>query len=451
MKIKAVILAAGQGTRMKSEKPKVLHEILGEPMVTYPINAAKSVGVSDVCLIVGHKADEVKKVVGDGVCYCLQKEQLGTGHAVIQALDFIGDEGEVFVLCGDTPLISKQSLEKLQQIHRTNGEAVTILSSIVDNPTGYGRIVRDEYGQFSAIVEQKDATQEQQAIQEINGGIYLFEASDLKYSLGKLTNNNAQNEYYLTDTIEILRNEGKKIGAVDVDEKDILGVNSRTQLAEATHIKKERINNFHMENGVTIIDPASTYIGPLVQIENDVIIEPNCFIDGKTIIKTGCIIGANSKLKNSSILTGAEVLNSVILDSEVGERTHVGPFAYLRPNSKVGNDVKVGDFVEIKNSNIGDNTKISHLTYIGDADVGENVNFGCGTVVVNYDGKNKHRTTIKDNAFIGCNTNLVSPVTVEKNAYTGAGSTITKDVPQDSLGIARATQRNIEQWVTKRD
>lgn len=451
MKTKALILAAGQGTRMKSNELKVLHKVFDKALVEYPIAAAEYVGVDEICIIIGHKAENIKAKLGEGMTYVLQKEQLGTGHAVMQAKDFIKDADEVLILCGDTPLITGETLEKMLAFHRSQNNALTVLSAIMDDPTGYGRIVRDENGHLLKIVEQKDANLEEQKIQEINGGMYVFNGKLLDYALSKITNQNAQNEYYLTDTIEILRNEGHLVDAVATEEKDdIAGVNSRAQLAGVTEVMKQRINARHMANGVTLIDPNSTYICPDVVIGKDTIIEPGCMLEGKTVIGEGCRIGYHSKLKNAVLSNNVDVEISVILDSSVDEGTHVGPFAYIRPNSHIGKNIKVGDFVEIKNANIGDGTKISHLTYVGDADVGQNVNFGCGTVVVNYDGQKKHRTTIGDNAFIGCNTNLVSPVTVEDNAYTAAGSTITDTVPKNSLAIARAKQENKLEWVTKK-
>ncbi len=451
MKTKALILAAGQGTRMKSNKAKVLHKVFDKALVEYPILAANHIGAKEICIIVGHQAEEVKKALGDQISYALQKEQLGTGHAVMQAIDFIDDDGEVLILYGDTPLITGETLEKMLTFHRTNKNAATVLSAIVDEPTGYGRIVRNENNEFIKIVEQKDASTSEKEIREINGGMYVFEAGLLKYALTKLTNNNVQKEYYLTDTLEILLAQGHKIDAVPAeDANEILGVNSREQLAEVTDIMRRRINAYHMINGVTIVDPANTYIGSSVKIGKDTIIEPGCIIEGNTTIGEGCHIGFHSKIRNSVIGEHVDIEMSVITDSFIDEGTHVGPFAYLRPHSHLGKNIKIGDFVEIKNANIGDGTKVSHLTYIGDADVGKNVNFGCGTVVVNYDGAKKHRTTIEDNAFIGCNTNLIAPVTVEEAAYTAAGSTITKTVPKNSLGIARARQENKEEWVTKK-
>lgn len=436
---------------MKSSTSKVLHEIFHKPLVYYPIEAARYAGAQEVCLVVGHKSEEVMKTFGDTVKYALQAERLGTGHAVMQAMDFIGDDGEILVLYGDTPLITAQTIEKMLAFHRKKKNAVTVLSALVDDPTGYGRIVRDESKHFVKIVEQKDATDEEKRITEINGGMYVFEAKHLKSALSKITNNNKQQEYYLTDTIEILLHEGYNVDAIAImNPDDILGVNSREQLAQATAIMKQRINRKHMDNGVTLIDPHHTYIDPEVEIGQDTVIEPGCIIEGNTSIGENCIIGYNTKIRNCKVGNSVAIESSMLIDSQIDEGCHIGPFAYIRPNSHIGAKVKIGDFVEIKNATIGEGTKVSHLTYIGDADVGCDVNFGCGTVVVNYDGEKKHRTTIKDHAFIGCNTNLVSPVVIEENVYTAAGSTITQDVPKNSLAIARARQEIKPEWVTKK-
>ncbi len=436
---------------MKSSTSKVLHEIFHKPLVYYPIEAARYAGAQEVCLVVEHKSEEVMKTFGDTVKYALQAERLGTGHAVMQAMDFIGDDGEILVLYGDTPLITAQTIEKMLAFHRKKKNAVTVLSALVDDPTGYGRIVRDESKHFVKIVEQKDATDEEKRITEINGGMYVFEAKHLKSALSKITNNNKQQEYYLTDTIEILLHEGYNVDAIAImNPDDILGVNSREQLAQATAIMKQRINRKHMDNGVTLIDPHHTYIDPEVEIGQDTVIEPGCIIEGNTSIGENCIIGYNTKIRNCKVGNSVAIESSMLIDSQIDEGCHIGPFAYIRPNSHIGAKVKIGDFVEIKNATIGEGTKVSHLTYIGDADVGCDVNFGCGTVVVNYDGEKKHRTIIKDHAFIGCNTNLVSPVVIEENVYTAAGSTITQDVPKNSLAIARARQEIKPEWVTKK-
>lgn len=449
-KLKVIILAAGQGTRMKSKVPKVLHKVLDKTMVDYVIDAVKEVGADDSCVIVGHQSAMVKAMIGDRVKFAVQKEQLGTGHAVMQAGDFIKDDCNVLVLCGDTPLITAKTISKLNELHQREGNAVTVVSMLADDPTGYGRIVR-ESNAFSKIVEQKDATKEQSDIKEVNTGVYIFEAKALNSALEKLSNNNSQGEYYLTDTLEIISNEGGKVGImVAEDENEFLGVNSKLQLSQATAAMRKRINEKLMLAGVTMTDPDNTYIGKDVEIAPDTLIYPGCMIEGNTKIGTDCIIGPNTRITSSIIHDGVTIQQSTLINAEVDNFSTVGPFAYLRPNTKIGEHVKIGDFVEIKNSTIDDGTKVSHLTYIGDSDVGKCINFGCGTVTVNYDGKNKFRCKIGDNSFIGCNTNLVAPVTVEPNSYIAAGSTITKDVPENSLAIARSKQENKEGWRLKR-
>ncbi|NLK97085.1 MAG: bifunctional UDP-N-acetylglucosamine diphosphorylase/glucosamine-1-phosphate N-acetyltransferase GlmU [Epulopiscium sp.] len=450
--LSTIILAAGEGTRMKSKKSKVLHKVLGKSLIQHVINAAKYAGSEKTCLVIGYKGEEVKEAIGDGVEYAVQKERLGTGHAVMQADYFIGEEGDILVLYGDTPLITGETLKNMIETHRKEQNGVTILSAIVEDPTGYGRIIRDESGNFVKNVEHKDANEEELKVREINGGMYCFQAKLLKEALKELTNDNVQGEYYLTDTLHIILSKGYKVNAMIVkDTNEILGVNSRAQLSEVTQIMKRRINKKFMDEGVTIIDPENTYIEPDVSIGIDTIIYPGSIIQGETVIGEDCIIGPNTRIEHAKIGNDVSIESSVVLESEIGSSTTVGPFAYIRPNSKIGSHIKIGDFVEVKNSTIGNNTKVSHLTYIGDADVGANVNFGCGTVIVNYDGRKKHRTTIEDGAFIGCNTNLVSPVTVHKEAYTAAGSTITEDVPSRALGIARARQINKENWVDKKN
>lgn len=448
----SVILAAGMGTRMKSKMPKVLHKVCGKPLSKWVIDASKAAGADKVFAVVGHKAETVKEVLGDVCEFALQAEQKGTGHAVMQAIDVIkNSKGEVVILNGDTPLITAETINKAIEYHKNNGNQATVITAILDDATGYGRIVRDNDGSVLKIVEQKDASEEEKKINEVNSGMYVFDAQSLVYALDKITPNNAQGEYYLTDTLEILLSAGKKIGGYAISDNDeIRGINDRVQLNEAEKIMQKRINEYHMRNGVTMRNPESVYIEDGVEIGNDTEICQNVTIKSGTKIGSDCVIGSGSMLNRAVIHDGVDVLSSVILESEVDEGTHVGPFAYIRPNCHVGKEVKVGDFVELKNSNIDDGTKISHLTYIGDSDVGKRVNFGCGTVTCNYDGKKKYRTTIGDDCFVGCNTNFVSPINVGDGVYIAAGSTITEDIPENSLSIARARQVNKEGWKDKR-
>lgn len=449
--LKAVILAAGQGTRMKSKVPKVLHKILGKTLLDYVIESAEEAGADEICVVVGHQSEIVMEETKKKVQFVRQEEQLGTGHAVMQARDFIGQEGQVLILFGDTPLIQSDTLKEMINAHNQHKNTVTVLSTQVDNPEGYGRIIRDTAGQFIKSVEHKDATDDERRTREINSGMYLYEAKALNEALKTLTTNNAQGEYYLPDTLTSLLTEGYKVDAmVTLNKEDVLGVNSRQQLAQASQIIQKRINAYWMLQGVTLINPSQTYISKEAIIEQDVLIYPNTFIEGESYIGEDSIIGPNTTIKNSKIGKGTTIEQAVVLQSEIGHHTNVGPFAYIRPNSIIGNEVKIGDFVEIKNAEIGDGTKASHLTYIGDAKVGQHVNFGCGTFVANYDGKKKSQTQVEDYAFIGCNTNLISPVKVGHHAYTAAGSTIYKDVPPYALSIARVEQSNKEDWVKRK-
>ncbi|MBL4930642.1 bifunctional UDP-N-acetylglucosamine diphosphorylase/glucosamine-1-phosphate N-acetyltransferase GlmU [Clostridium paridis] len=447
----ALILAAGQGKRIKSNLPKVLHKVCGKEMVNHVIDTMRMAKIQDVNVIIGKGAELVQEMTQEKkVSYSIQSEQLGTGHAIICAKEFLKDkDGVVAIFTGDAPLVKSETVESLIKKHITEGNSATLLTSIIDNPNGYGRIIRSG-DSVEKIVEHKDCNVSELETKEINAGMYCFNIKSLVDALDKLSNNNAQGEYYLTDVIGILKNQQEKVGALVTEFEETLGVNSRVELAKAEEIMKERINNKHLENGVTIIDPRSTYIGIDVTIGQDTIIYPGNVIEGNTEIGTDCMLYPNSRISNSKIGDNVEIQSSVILDSKVGGNTTVGPFAYIRPESVIGEKVRIGDFVEIKKSTIGNNTKVSHLTYIGDAEVGESCNFGCGTVVVNYDGKNKHKTKIGNNSFIGCNTNLVSPVEVKDNTYIAAGSTITKEVPEGSLAIARAKQTNIEGWVNKK-
>lgn len=451
MNFKAIILAAGKGTRMKSKYPKVIHKVCGKEMVNHVINVSQKSGVNDIVVILGHESDVVKERLPKNSMIAMQTEQLGTGHAVKMAKEYINDEDTIVVLCGDTPLIKEDTLRKLFAYHLENEYHATVLTTKVENPTGYGRIIRDNNEDLLKIVEQKDANEEEKAVKEINSGIYCFNGKSLRESLDLIDNNNAQGEYYLTDTIYIMRDRGQKVGAYNGSTiEELMGVNSRVELSKAEEIMRKRINESHMVNGVTIIDTNSTYIESDVEIGNDTIIYPGVMLKGNTKIGSNCIIEMNSAIENSTIGDNTEVKNSTVIDSVVGENTTVGPYAYLRPKSNIGNNVKIGDFVEVKNAIIEDNSKASHLSYIGDAHVGKDVNIGCGVVFVNYDGKNKFKSVVKDGAFIGSNSNLVAPVTVEEDGYIATGSTITNDVPKGALAIARERQVVKEGWVEKK-
>jgi len=448
----AIILAAGEGKRMKSILPKVLHKICGKELVNHVIDTMRLADISEVGLVVGKGAELVKEATSSKhVDYFYQENQLGTGDAVKSALKFLeGKDGVVAIFTGDAPLIRKETILRILEKHIKEENSVTILTSIMKDPGKYGRIIRDLEGNVEKIVEFKDCDTREVKVMEINSGMYCFDISALLDSLGKLTNENAQKEYYLTDCIGILKSQGLKIGAISTEYEETLGVNSRLDLSEVEEVLRKRINITHMENGVTIIDPKATYIDSQVEIGQDSIIYPGNYLQGKTIIGEGSILYPNSRIENSILGKKVIIQSSVIIDSKIGAGTTVGPYAYIRPESFIGENVKIGDFVEIKKSKIGNNTKVAHLTYIGDAEVGTGCNFGCGTVVVNYDGVNKHKTIIGNNSFIGCNTNLVSPVEVEDNTYIAAGSTITKKVLKGSLSIARARQTNIEGWVEKK-
>ncbi|WP_339263448.1 bifunctional UDP-N-acetylglucosamine diphosphorylase/glucosamine-1-phosphate N-acetyltransferase GlmU [Solibacillus sp. FSL W7-1472] len=447
----AVVLAAGQGTRMKSKLYKVLHPVCGKPMVEHVIDHISSLNVERVVTVVGHGAELVKETLGNKSEYVLQEEQLGTAHAVQQAEPILsGLSGTTLVVCGDTPLIRPETMQALLDQHASQNAKATILTAVTDDPTGYGRILRDEHGQVSQIVEQKDATSEQQLVKEINTGTYCFDNEALFEALKLVKNENAQGEFYLPDVIEILQKQGETVAAYVTENFDeTLGVNDRFALSQAEELMRARINERHMRNGVTIINPISTHISADAVIGSDTVILPGVIIEGKTVIGEDCKIGPNSHIVDSHIGNATTIHSSVVLNSQVGNETAVGPFAHLRPESSLGNHVKIGNFVEVKKSTLGDDTKVSHLSYIGDAEVGKNVNIGCGSITVNYDGKNKYKTTIEDDVFIGCNSNLVAPVTLKKGSFIAAGSTITKEVPEDALAIARARQENKLGYVSK--
>lgn len=444
-----LILAAGKGTRMKSSLPKVLHEAIYHPILSYVLRAAKEVGAADVCTVVGHGAEEVKAAFDGQTSFVLQKEQKGTGHAVREGLAAFEDHkcGTVLVLCGDTPLLRGETLKSLCEFHEREGAAVTVMTASLENPFGYGRIVRSESGAFLRIVEQRDATEEEQAIHEINSGVYCFDLSFLRDAVSRLNADNEQGELYLTDTIAIANSDGKKALAFAIDDfEEVQGINDRIQLAAAAKVLRRRKAEELMRAGVTLIDPDSTVIDPLAVVGEDTVIEPFTVIKGHTVVGKNCHIGPDAELRDSLLGDNVTFWRSVATEAKVGDFGNIGPFAYLRPKTELCDHVKVGDFVEIKNSTIGSGSKLPHLTYIGDSDVGSRCNIACGTITCNYDGFNKTRSTIGDNVFVGCNVNLVSPVTVENGAYIAAGSTITRDVPRDALAVAREKQSIKEGW-----
>lgn len=447
-----IVLAAGKGTRMKSRLPKVLHKAAGKPMVQHVLDAAKVAGARRQIVVTGFGGAMVREAIGSQAECVVQEEQLGTGHAVLQAKELLaGEKGTLMVLCGDTPLLTPAALEKLAHEHEQQHAKATILTAIFDDATGYGRIIRDADGSVMKIVEQKDASEEEKKVLEANAGIYCFDIEALFAALAKVTNDNAQGEYYLPDVIAILKNAGEKIWATAADDaEDTLGINSRLQLAGAEKILRRRKCEELMADGVTIMDPATTYVDVDVKVGRDTVLYPMTWLEAGTEIGEGCEIGPSVRFQNVKCgdhVTGQfTYAHDCVLDAGV----ILGQFTHIRPDTHLAEDVKIGNFVEVKNSNIGKGTKLPHLSYIGDCDMGAGVNMGCGTITVNYDGKKKFRTIIGDDAFIGCNSNLVAPVTVESGAYVGAGSTITTKVPAGSLAVARAHQKNIAGWRDKR-
>ncbi|MBK5276224.1 MAG: bifunctional UDP-N-acetylglucosamine diphosphorylase/glucosamine-1-phosphate N-acetyltransferase GlmU [Desulfuromonadales bacterium] len=453
--VAAVILAAGKGTRMKSELVKVLHPAAGRTMISWPVDAARAAGAAPTVLVVGHQADAVRGAFAEAadIRCALQEEQLGTGHAVACARqELAGFSGTVLILCGDTPLLRAETLQGLIAFHRQNNAALTVLTAVLDNPFGYGRVVRDASGRVLRIVEQKDATPEERAIREINSGIYCMEAGFLFDNIDSISSDNAQQEFYLTDLVSIAVGQGLAcLGSCADDADEIMGVNDRAQLAEAARILRLRINRELMCAGVSLVDPGHSYIDHGVQVGPDTTIHPNCFISGATSIGRGCTIENGVSIKDCVIGDNCHIKAGSVLE---GSRLHaavaVGPMAHLRPGTVLHDHVKIGNFVETKKAVMGEGSKASHLTYLGDAEIGRDVNIGCGTITCNYDGVNKHRTIIGDGVFIGSDVQLVAPVTVGRNSLVAAGTTVTLDVPPDSLAISRVPQVNKEGWRLKK-
>ncbi|MBC6341634.1 bifunctional UDP-N-acetylglucosamine diphosphorylase/glucosamine-1-phosphate N-acetyltransferase GlmU [Lactobacillus kimbladii] len=444
MKKFVIVLAAGKGTRMKSKLYKVLHQVCGKSMVEYVVEAAQAIKPDKIVTIVGNGAEEVKKVLADKSEFVLQKKQLGTGDAVLTAADELAAEkGATLVITGDTPLFTSQTFQKLFNYHQSKGNAATVLTAQAPNPYGYGRIIRDDQDNVLRIVEQKDGTPSELKIDEINTGVFCFDNQLLFSALKKVDNHNAQGEYYLTDVLEILRNEGQRIGAYKMpDFSESLGVNDRSALTQATKIMQKRINKMHMANGVTFIDPDTAYIDVDVKIGCDTQIEGNVVIKGNTEIGSDCLITSGSRIIDSKVGNNVTVTSSTVEQAEMDEFSDVGPNSHLRPKAILRKGVHIGNFVEIKNAEIGENSKVGHLTYIGDATLGKDVNVGCGTIFANYDGVKKDHTNVGDRAFIGSGATLVAPVNIADHAFVAADSTITKDVAKYDMAIARGRQVN---------
>ncbi|MFC9313432.1 bifunctional UDP-N-acetylglucosamine diphosphorylase/glucosamine-1-phosphate N-acetyltransferase GlmU [Streptomyces nigra] len=452
-----VVLAAGEGTRMKSATPKVLHELCGRSLVGHVLAASRELDPEHLVVVVGHAREQVTAHLGaidPAVRTAVQAQQNGTGHAVRMALEELGGpvEGTVVVVCGDTPLLTGGTLSALAATHAADGNAVTVLTAEVPDATGYGRIVRDgASGAVTAIVEHKDASESQRAIREINSGVFAFDGQLLADALGKVRTDNSQGEEYLTDVLGILREAGHRVGAsVATDHREIAGINNRVQLAEARRILNDRLLTAAMLSGVTVVDPASTWIDVSVTFEQDAVVLPGTQLLGATHLGEGAEVGPNCRLRDTRVGAGSRVDNTVADGAVVGAGASVGPFAYLRPGTRLGAKGKIGTYVETKNASIGEGTKVPHLSYVGDATIGEYTNIGAASVFVNYDGQDKHHTTVGSHCRTGSDNMFVAPVTIGDGAYTAAGSVITKDVPPGSLAVARGQQRNIEGWVARK-
>ncbi|HBQ26761.1 MAG TPA: bifunctional UDP-N-acetylglucosamine diphosphorylase/glucosamine-1-phosphate N-acetyltransferase GlmU [Syntrophomonas sp.] len=445
MNYSAVILAAGKGVRMHSQIPKVLHRVAGKPMIWYVVKAVEEAGINDITLVVGHGREIVEETLsGETLRFVVQEQQLGTGHALMQAQGSINSANTLVVLSGDTPLLEGNTLKKLLDFHQQQQALATVLSGLLPDPYGYGRIIRQADGGLERIIEEKDASPEEKEITEINTGMYCFQAGAVFAALSQIECSNAQGEYYLTDVLPILKKDGHKVAVLATDKIDqIHGINDRVQMAQAETIIRQRHNQKLMKNGVTIMAPETTFIDSSVKIGMDTVVYPFTIIEGQTTIGENCTIGPSTRINDSSIGNYVVIENSRVKEACIGNHCNIGPFAYLRPEANLQDNVKVGDFVEIKKSIIGAGSKIPHLSYVGDALLGKEVNIGAGTITCNYDGKKKSHTILEDGVFIGSNTNLVAPVTIGKNSMTGAGSTITHDIPAHTLAVERAEQKHI--------
>jgi len=445
----AVILAAGKGTRMKSALPKVLHPICGQPMLYYPLEAARQAGFEQLKVVVGHRAEQVMEAfAGEDLTWIKQTDQLGTGHALMCAADSLrGYSGPLLLHCGDVPLLKTDTLQQLLNYHSQQQSAVTVLTAQMPNPQGYGRIIRDGE-QILQIVEEKDASEEQRQVTEINAGTYLFDTDFVLSALKGLNKNNSQGEYYLTDIVAAAVAAGKKTRALCVeDPTEVMGINDRCQLAEAEVLMRWKINADLMFGGVSMTDPTTVYIDNGVEIGTDTILHPNVHLRGRTSIGKNCIIETGVVVVDSQVADGTHLkAGSAIEESQIGPDCKIGPMAHLRPGTVLTGNNKIGNFVEMKKSVLGEKSQASHLTYIGDSEVGRNVNFGCGTITCNYDGVNKHKTTVEDDVFVGSDCQFVAPVTIGRNSLIAAGTTVTKDVPPDSLALARTEQKIIAGW-----